>query len=144
MEKFRIINGVLEVPYKDRYQIREMCTYCAEAGDPIEYERFDTKEEAEAALKKYKTSISDRDKYYLIEEYFLEEIEVDEDDEIIETECIECTKMIISVDRDYEELAVFDNFEDAENYLNDYEREHEEDDEEMIMTNKIKISFYHE
>ena len=143
MKKFRIIKGSHEIKYKDRYQIREMCTYCEEASEPIERERFNTKEEAEQAFEKYKTSIVDYNKYYLIEECFLEEIEVDEDDEIIEVECLKCTNMIISVDRNYEELAIFDNLEDAENYLNDYEREHAEDDEEMIMMNKIKISFYH-
>ena len=130
MTKYEIVMKRTEISFKDRKNIKEGCT--SDAQDPEQIKSFDTLEEAREVLKKYETSIRKLSNhslsYYKVEEYMIEENEYDEDGEFISGGDIwGVTKMKIAVnDRDsYETVATFDNYAEAESYINKHAGERE-------------------
>lgn len=85
-------------------------------------------EDAKNELLNYKSNIRELSgnygKYYLVEEYYIEENIYDEDGELLEGEGIwEFSKINIELVEkpSYNTLAIFDNMEAAENACNNYQ-----------------------
>lgn len=128
MKKFQLKNGSVEIKWKDRFSIKEGIAYDNLVDEEI-IKSFDTLEEAKRALKNYKTSIRELSNtriYYSVEEYWIEEVEVDEDDEFIESLGVHAfSKIAIEVieKEKYTTIGVFDNLKAAEEAAVDYDGE---------------------
>lgn len=129
MKKFEIVMRRAEISWKNRKSIKEGCTT---EGEPELIKSFDTPEEAKEELRKFQTSIRKLSNgslsYFEIEEYMVEENDYDEDGEWESGGDIwEITKMHIEVNEkpSYETVATFDNYAEAENYINKYAGERE-------------------
>ena len=132
MKRFEIRRNSIEVSWKNRKEIREGITLTADDQYPEIVVSFDTLDEAKAELQKYKSSIRELSggagKYYLVEEYYIEENSYDEDEEWVEGGDVwEFSKITIELVEkpSYETLATFDNMKDAEEAYNDYEGKNE-------------------
>lgn len=135
MVKYEIKKGIVEVAYKDRLEIKEGITidYSNYDQEPEIIGSFDSLEEAEKELSKYESCISPYGHYYLVEEYYIEEVEYayDEDFEEYRQECSNGThsfsnfKIELTEKPSYNVLGIYDNMEDAEDALNDYEGDEE-------------------
>lgn len=79
MKKFILFKNQSEV--KNYY---EGCTLDKRDIYPEVVKAFDNKDEALKELEKYTTQVSDYNNYYLVEEYYIEEQEQDEDGEFID------------------------------------------------------------
>lgn len=112
----------------------EGCTLKKYDQYPEEVGRFESIEAAREALKKYKTSLWDYGKVCYVTEYYIVEGKVDDydDDEVEDFDIWEFTPMIYKVIeygwRD-EEVARFDNYEDAEEECKKRELDAMDDDE---------------
>ena len=129
MKKFEIDMRRAEISWKNRKSIKEGCTT---DGEPELIKSFDTLEEAKEELRKFQTSIRKLSNgslsYFEIEEYMVEENDYDEDGEWESGGDIwEITKMHIEINEkpSYETVATFDNYAEAENYINKYAGERE-------------------
>lgn len=135
MIKFEIKKGIVEVAYKDRLEIKEGITvdYSNYDQEPEIVDSFDSLEEAEKELIKYESCISPCGHYYLVEEYYIEEVEYvyDEEFEEYRQECSNGThsfsnfKIELTKKPSYNVLGIYDNMEEAEDALNDYEGDEE-------------------
>ena len=129
MKKFEIVMKRAEIYYKDRVKIKEGCTM--DYQDPETIKSFDTLEDAKEELKKYQTSIRELNNgmtYFLIEEYMVEENEYDEDGEwTAGGDVWAITPMYIEINEkpSYETVATFDNYAEAEAYINKHAGERE-------------------
>lgn len=127
--KYELKECVREVKYKERKEIVKGCTVDQEDYESTLIKSFDSKEDALEELKKYKSSIhefsSNIGRCYEVTEYFVEEVEYDEDDEWIAGGDIwEFSEMhieLVAENSTADTLGVFDNFADAENALNECE-----------------------
>lgn len=75
------------VLYENRAEVKkvyELCTY-DENSDSEEVKVFDNKEEALEELKNYESSVIDFGRYYLVTEFYIQEEERNEDDEILDS-----------------------------------------------------------
>ena len=79
MKKYILFKNESEVK-----KVYEGCTLDVRDYYPIEIRSFDNKDEALEELKEYESSVTDYNRYYLVEEYYVEELERDEDGEVIE------------------------------------------------------------
>jgi hypothetical protein len=99
--------------------------------EPETIKSFDTLEDAKEELKKYQTSIRELNNgmtYFLIEEYMVEENEYDEDGEwTAGGDVWAITPMYIEINEkpSYETVATFDNYAEAEAYINKHAGERE-------------------
>lgn len=128
--KFEIRKEDIEISYRNRRDIKEGCTQNQDDHQTETVKSFDSKEEALNDLKGRKTEITELSggagKYYLVTEYFVEEIEVDEDGE--ETEDLGTwgySKMAITLveQPSYEEIGTYESFADAEDAFNTFDGE---------------------
>lgn len=83
MKKFELVSSRVEISHKCRLEIKEGCSHHNDP-DPEIIESFNTSEEALDALKGFKSSVRDFGRYYLVEEYYVEESDYDEDGEWID------------------------------------------------------------
>lgn len=139
MKKYELRKNSIEIKWKDRKNIKPGIT--TEEDYPEIIKIFDNEEDAVAELKKYETSISityaySGLKYLLVEEYYVEINEYDEEDEWINgCDIVDYSKMEIElVEKRSREpdkvIATFDNMRDAENALLDEEiKAYDEDSE---------------
>lgn len=132
MTKFEIRKDSVEVSWKNRKTIKEGIVIDSDNQNPELINSYDTLEEASKAIKNYNTTIRELSggagKYYLVEEYYIEENVYDEDGEFEKCDGIwEFSKIIIELVEkpSYNTLATFDNMEEAEEAYNDYEGENE-------------------
>ena len=132
MKKFELRKNSIEVSWKNRKTIKEGITTTQDDQYPEIVSSFDNLEDAKNELQKYKSNIRELSggagKYYLIEEYYIEENTYDKDGEWLECGDIwEFSKIIIELVEkpSYDTLATFDNMEEAEEAYNDYEGENE-------------------
>lgn len=132
MKKFEIRRNSIEVAWKNRKEIKEGITLTADDQYPEIVVSFDTLDKAKVELQKYKSSIRELSggagKYYLVEEYYIEENSYDEDEEWVEGGDVwEYSKITIELVEkpSYETLATFDNMKDAEEAYDDYDGENE-------------------
>lgn len=131
MKKYRIDKRMSEINYKNREDIRPGCT--CDDPEPEKVEEYETLEEAQEALKKYESSIykfsSPIGTMYEVTEYAIQEIEYeDEDDEDSELygDVYDFSEMKIRiVNEHYEDVAQFDNYCDAEQFINNDEEDRE-------------------
>lgn len=125
MKKYELKWDSVAVNYSDRYKIKAGVTLDLgiDSAPELIYS-FDSKDNALKMLKKYKTKFCSRPDGYLVEEYWVEMNEYDEDGELTScwSEFIEFSEMVIEVyDRELAKVvAIFDNFEEAEKALNKY------------------------
>ena len=132
MKKIELRKNSIEVSWKNRKTIKEGITTTQDDQYPEIVKSFDNLEDAKNELQKYKSNIrklsGGAGKYYLIEEYYIEENTYDKDGEWLEGGDIwEFSKIIIELVEkpSYDTLATFDNMEEAEEAYNDYEGENE-------------------
>ena len=132
MKKIELRKNSIEVSWKNRKTIKEGITTTQDDQYPEIVKSFDNLEDAKNELQKYKSNIRELSggagKYYLIEEYYIEENTYDKDGEWLEGGDIwEFSKIIIELVEkpSYDTLATFDNMEEAEEAYNDYEGENE-------------------
>ena len=132
MKKFELRKNSIEVSWKNRKTIKEGITTTQDDQYPEIVKSFDNLEDAKNELQKYKSNIRELSggagKYYLIEEYYIEENTYDKDGEWLEGgDILEFSKIIIELVEkpSYDTLATFDNMEEAEEAYNDYEGENE-------------------
>ena len=132
MKRFEIRRNSIEVSWKNRKEIREGITLTTDDQYPEIVVSFDILDEAKAELQKYKSSIRELSggagKYYLVEEYYIEENSYNEDEEWVEGGDVwEFSKITIELVEkpSYETLATFDNMKDAEEAYDNYDGENE-------------------
>ena len=128
MTKYELFKLNNEISWKNRYGILPGCSIDLNGSqDPEKIEEFQTKEEALEALKKYSTSVGEGSGFFLITEYYVSEIEYDEDGDFLNEDILEYSKMNIEVIEkpSYNTLASFDNYKDAEDFKNSYDGENE-------------------
>lgn len=132
--KYEIKKRSIEVLYRNRKDIMEGVTLSCNDGDDELIEVFDefSLNEAKAKLREFKTDIrklsGSAGTYYLVEEYYIEINEYDEDDEfIVGGDIVEFSKINIKLIEkpSYEVLGEFDNMEEAENAKNEYDGDYE-------------------
>ena len=126
MKKYCIYKRTAEIKYKDRFNIKPGCT--ADDLDSEEIAIFNSKEEAIEELKKYKSSVyrypSAIGSIYEVEEYVVQDVEIDEDGEEEWGDVWERSEFQIKVDNAYyDTVATFDNFRDAEAFINESDEE---------------------
>lgn len=129
MKKFELKKQAVEIKWSDRNNIKAGCSVNNDGDHYSEIVKsFDTKEEALADLQKYTTEITELSnaagKYYLVEEYYVEENTYDEYGEWESGGDIwEFSKIKIEVvkEPEYETVGVFENMKDAEDCLADLE-----------------------
>lgn len=84
MKKFELIRNTVEIPFIKKSTIKEGVTLANECDQyPEIIKSFSTMEEANEELKKYKSTIQELSsgggKYYLVEEFYVEENTYDDD-----------------------------------------------------------------
>lgn len=120
MKKYELREKEIEVRFKNRNKIKPGCT--ADLGLDTDSElikSFDDRDEAEEALREYKSSIREVGSVYLVKEFYVEENDYDDDGEWISGGDIwGFSEMKIEVVEkpSYDVKAAFDNFKDAEDY----------------------------
>lgn len=129
-----------EVSDKYKGTIRAGCLMDSDYGrtnfDNEAVEVFDTEEEALAALKEYKPKVLRFTNHWDVTEYFVQEVEFDEDDEEYNVEFLEWAEMEFSVIEKPEGKTVgtFDNFGDAldcyDDMMEDYDYDIQDYDDE--------------
>lgn len=132
MKEFEILKNSIEVAWKNRKEIKEGITLTANEQYSKIVAILDTLDEAKVELQKYKSSIRELSggagKYYLVEEYYIEENSYDENGNLIECGDVgEYSKIIIKLVEkpSYETLATFDNMKDAAEAYDNYDGENE-------------------
>ena len=128
MTKYELFKLNNEISWKNRYGILPGCSIDLNGSqDPEKIEEFQTKEEALEALKKYSTSVGEGSGFFLITEYYVSEIEYDEDGDFLNEDILKYSKMNIEVIEkpSYNTLASFDNYKDVEDFKNSYDDENE-------------------
>lgn len=124
MKKYEIVKKSKEITWKDRKEIAEGCTM--DDAEPETIASFETLEEARKELKKYKARICEMGgmvgKLFEVEEYMI--VESDDEDRGIYDVC-EISKMKIEVNEipGYKVIASFGSYEDAEDFVNQYDGE---------------------
>lgn len=128
MKKIEIRKNSIEVSWEKRKTIKQGITLTSDDQFPEIVASFDNLEDAKNELLNYKSNIRELSgnygKYYLVEEYYIEENIYDEDGELLEGEGIwEFSKINIELVEkpSYNTLAIFDNMEAAENACNNYQ-----------------------
>lgn len=131
MIKFEIKKGIVEVSYRDRLEIKEGITidYSNYDQDPEIIGSFDSLEEANKELSKYESCISPYGHYYLVEEYYIEEVEYVYDEDFEEyrqegsngTHSFSKFKIQVVEQPSYDVVGEFDNFKDAEDAVYKYD-----------------------
>lgn len=144
MIKYELVKYTADIHYADRKKIEQCVTYnIPQDKDPIYIKTFTEEKEARKALNKYKSHLflfTDHNmKYIHVEEYFIECIDYDDDEEYtgnFYTLWAEPCKMCIEIyNTDKNEVEkVFDNYTEAEEYL-----ETQESLEDYKYNLKIKI-----
>lgn len=120
----------IEIHNSDRHTIKQGVVF--QATDQHHKEIFrGAKEECLAKLKEYRADVSTFSSpigtMYSVEEYYVEKIEYDKDDEEIAWETLDISEMKFFVcDDDRNTLATFDNYSDAEEYMDEYDSEHDD------------------
>lgn len=129
MTKYKIVKTEAEIYYKMRYKIKQGCTLDDSFAETVKI--FDTLEEAKTEFQKFNTDIweikGNTGIWYLIDEYSLVKAEYDTNSEIINSDILDISKMSIAVvaDEGFDTLATFDNYVDAENYVEEHIEEQE-------------------
>lgn len=140
MIKYLLRSKIVEVPYKKRFNIKEGVAINAE-DDITTLEEFENEEAALKALPKY-AAITNYGEYYIVEEYYVARCEykyndvLEEYEEIPESEYIlECSRIKIELIEtpSYDRIATFDNMKDAEESMDDYCYNNENDDNEVYL-----------
>lgn len=138
MKRIELRKASIEIPYRDRKEIKEGVTLLDDTPVSELIESFNENEEdkAKKRLNEYKTSISELSRagtYYLVEEYYLEENEYDEDGEWVSGgEISDYSKIYISLVEtpSYKTLETYDNMADAVDAMNQYDK----DDSEVYLS----------
>lgn len=136
MKKIELRKASIEIPYRDRKEIKEGVTLLNDDQLSELIESFNEEDKAKKRLNEYKTSISELSgagTYYLVEEYYLEENEYDEDGEWVSGgEISDYSKIYISLVEtpSYKTLETYDNMADAVDAMNQYD----EDDSEVYLS----------
>ena len=128
MTKYELFKLNNEISWKNRYGMLPGCSIDLNGSqDPEKIEEFQTKEEALEALKKYSTSVGEGSGFFLITEYYVSEIEYDDDGDFLNEDILKYSKMNIEIIEkpSYNVLASFDNYKDAEDFKNSYDDENE-------------------
>lgn len=128
MTKYVLFKLNNEISWKNRYDILPGCSIDLNGSqDPEKIEEFQTKEEALEALKKYSTSVGEGSGFFSITEYYVSEIEYDDDGDFLNEDILKYSKMNIEVIEkpSYNVLASFDSYKDAEDFKNSYDGENE-------------------
>ena len=121
MKKYVLFKNVDEV--KSITKLYPGCTLDKVSIYPENIKAFGSKEEALEELKKYKTDVTDYGRYYLVEEYYIEEQKVNEEGEVVDSFGIwDYSKMSIYVvsDETKETIGKAGNYKDAEKIADDY------------------------
>ena len=139
MKRIELRKASIEIPYRDRKEIKEGVTLLDDTPVSELIESFNENEEdkAKKRLNEYKTSISELSRanrtYYLVEEYYLEENKYDEDGEGLSGgEISDYSKICISLVEtpSYKTLGTYDNMANAVDAMNQYD----EDDSEVYLS----------
>lgn len=129
MIKYKIVKTEAELYYKIRNKIKQGCTLDDSFAEIVKI--FDTLEDAKNEFQKFNTDIweikGNTGIWYLINEYSLVKTEYDADNEVINSDILDISKMSIAVvaDEGFDTLATFDNYVDAENYAEEHIEEQE-------------------
>lgn len=124
MTKYKIVKTEAEIYYKMRYKIKQGCTLDDSFAETVKI--FATLEEAKTEFQKFNTDIweikGNTGIWYLINEYSLIKAEYDADSEIINSDILDISKMSIAVvaDEGFDTLTTFDNYIDAEDYVEEH------------------------
>lgn len=130
MIRYELRKDTREMNSKERFEISQGCTQFQESAYPEIIETFDSKEEALKELEKYQTEIysfqSNTGTCYEVTEYFVEEVEVNEDGERTDNGCnsiwfSEIKIELVAENSTSDSLGVFDNLQEAEKAMNDCE-----------------------
>lgn len=132
MKRFDLMKSTREIMFKERFEIKEGCTFDQNNMYPIIIKVFETKKDALDMLKSYKTDIRELNcsagTYFEVNEYYVEENEYDDDGEFVKSDgVLEFSSIEIELVEKpgYNTIGVFYNYEDVENAYKDYDGENE-------------------
>lgn len=124
MKKYEINSRGIEVPFKDRFKIKQDITFDYDSVGSENVASFATLEEAREALKEYKSTVYQYPHLFLVTEYVIEEYEYDEDGDGEYKDTWATSEMVFDVvdNNSFDKVATFDNLKDAYDYW-DYSNE---------------------
>lgn len=120
MKKYEINSREIEVPFKDRFKIKQDITFDYDSVGSENVASFATLEEAREALKEYKSTVYQYPRLFLVTEYVIEEYEYDEDGDGEYKDTWATSEMVFAVvdNNSFDKVATFDNLKDAYDYWN--------------------------
>lgn len=118
MKKYEINSREIEVPFKDRFKIKQDITFDYDSVGSENVASFATLEEAKEALKEYKSTVHQYPRLFLVTEYVIEEYEYDEDGDGEYKDTWATSEMVFDVadNNSFDKVATFDNLKDAHDY----------------------------
>ena len=138
----KLLSDEIEQTLKVKYVIKkvsceinnadEICTGCVVNGDygaaPTPLEVFLDADEAKESLKKYESDVCKfNSKLYKVTEYFIDEIYINKDNEVLSNDLYDVTDIKINIeDKDGKVLETFNNMPEAKRKLRCLEEEHED------------------
>ena len=131
MIKYELRENSREVKYKERFEIAPGCTANQDDCESKLIKSFDSKEDALKELEQYESNICKFDTAtgpkYEVTEYFVEEVECNEDGEWVAGGDIwgfsEMCIRVVADNGTADTLGEFDNLEDAEKIMRDCDEE---------------------
>ena len=129
MKIYELIKNRSEFMWKDRFEIQPGCTYHQDNPDLECIALYKSSEIALEELKRYHTDISKLSggagTFYSVTEYYVQVSEYDADGNWLSTEIYDFSDIGIALvdESSHDEVAFFDNLQDAEQALRDYDGE---------------------
>lgn len=95
--KYELLEYHQEVAYRDRKEIKEGCTLNPDKDqNPQTLKSFDSKEDALNALNDYKSEVNKMNGYFLVTEFFVEEVRLDGDKDELGRDILATSEMPIT------------------------------------------------
>lgn len=132
MRKYEILRKDVEIKYAERKSLKPGCAVGALDVVPETIGSFDTPEEAEKELSKYKTSIQELSNsggaYFAVSEYYIESNEYDSDGLFVDSDGVKKVsdmKIEVIEKSSYKTVFTCSAYEEAEKFISDYAGDNE-------------------
>lgn len=135
MKKYEINSRKIEVPFKDRFKIKQDITFDYDSVGSENVASFATLEEAREALKEYKSTVYQYPRLFLVTEYVIEEYEYDEEGDGEYKDTWATSEIVFDIvdNNSFDTVATFDNLKDAHDYQTCNNELHVECNGEIIL-----------
>lgn len=131
--RYEIKKDTVKIPYEERENIKPGCSYYYQSDAEPEsiisvYDRNEAEEflheQCISGIYEYNKSESDAERFYIVEEYYIEENEYDSEGNLVNSSVSDLyyskMEILLVAGPGYRELGRFDNMLDAEKAMNEY------------------------